>query len=376
MSKSGASAPKAVDPTALAQAQVGANLATSQAQSALNNDRTSSPFGTSNFEQDPSGRWNLTQTLNPTLQTAFNNESGLAGLLSQYGGNLADIAAAPAIGGANLIEKAYNQLGNQIPTGPVSTEGLPSLPNSQTDFANEVGQAQKAAYNTQAGFLDPQFAEKQSDLRTQLADEGIPVGSDAYSRAQGDLGRQSDLAYQQAQNAAIQAGNQEQATLFGEDLNANNQGFNQRVTQWGEPLAALNSAAGTGEGILSGAINGLTGLSPLSNFTWGGQIPTFGSQGTVVPGANIVGAANTGVQSAANAFSAGNTLNNQLFNGLGSLGGALGLGNGGLGSLIGSVGTGVANSAPLVGDALGAIGADYGGGGAGAGLLGFLGSLF
>lgn len=360
--KTGAtSAPPAVDTAGLAQAQNSANRGNAELQSVLNNNNTFSPFGSSTFTQPngPEGQWQLNQTLNPTLQTAFNNQSTLAGVLSGYGKNVADIASSPAGAGANIINSAYNSLGGQIPTGPVDTSGLTALPSSSTDFSNEVNSSRDAAYKAQTNYLDPQFAQKSSDLRQQLADQGIGVGSDAYSRATGDLGRQSQAAYQQAQDAAVQAGNQEQAALFGENLGSRQQGFNEAVTKWGEPLSALSTAAQTGGGILSNVTGNLTGLSPLSQFEWGGQIPTFGNQGTVVPQTNLAGIQNSANSAAANRFTAGNTLNNQLFNGIGSLGGALGLGNGGLGSALG-----LGN---LFGSGAGAA-ADFGGGGAALGV--------
>src|SRR5689334_16086205 len=99
--KGGTSAPPAVDPTALAGLQLNANLATAQKQSELSNVRTTSPLGTSFFEQDPSGRWNLNQALTPQLQSTFGNQVDLSGKLAGLGGNIANIAALPALAGAN-----------------------------------------------------------------------------------------------------------------------------------------------------------------------------------------------------------------------------------------------------------------------------------
>jgi len=341
VAKGGASAPPAVDPTALANAQTGSNLATANQQSVLNNVNTFSPFGSSTFSQLPSGQWNLNQQLNPQLQGAFSNQANLASLLAGQGTqNVAALAQSPALAGANIVNSAYNNLGGQIPTGPANYSGLAQLPTSATDFSNEVGQAQKAAYDTQAGYLNPQFQQKQSDLTQQLADQGITAGSSAYDRAQGDLGRQETLAYQQAQDAAAQAGNQEQQALFGENLQSRQQGVNEANTQWAQPLQALSQAASTGEGILSGIAGQLPELGSLAGFAGTGTVPTMGGSPTSVYPSNVVGAQGAANTAAANRFTAGNTLNNQLFSDIGGLGSALGgsnllFGSQGLGGALG-----------------------------------------
>jgi hypothetical protein len=45
--------------------------------------------------------------------------------------------------------------------------------------------------------LDPMFADRDEDLRTRLANQGIKAGSDAYDREMGNLGQQENDAYNQ-----------------------------------------------------------------------------------------------------------------------------------------------------------------------------------
>lgn len=345
--KDRASTPPAVDPSLVANAQGQANIAGANRQAEINNVRTTSPFGYSGFEEDPSGRWNLNQSLSPHIQPIFDNATSLAQLLSGKAGNVADIAASPALAGGNLVDNAYNTWQGQLPTSAVSTSGLPELRSSanNSDFPTLVHQAQDAAYNTQARYLDPQFQEKESDLTQQLADQGISPGTEAYSRSIGDLSRQKNFAYSGARDAATQAGNEEQARLFGEDLSnaglsnsARGQGFGERVTQWGQPLAALGQQAGIGNSILGSVVGNLSGLQPFSDFSFGNSVPTYGSQSTTVQPANVVGAQNSANQAAIARAASVQGQNNQLFNGLGSLGGALGFGGGGLGSVLGGSG--------------------------------------
>jgi hypothetical protein len=360
VSKGGASAPPAVDPTALANAQTGSNIATANQQSVLNNVNTFSPFGSSTYSQSPSGQWNLNQQLNPGLQNLFGTQASLAQVLANQAGSAGTLAASPAQGAASLIDNSFGTLGSQLPTGPANYSGLAQLPTSATDFSNEVGQAQNAAYNTQTGYLDPQFQQKQSDLTQQLADQGISAGSSAYDRAQGDLGRQETLAYQQAQDAAVQAGNQQQQALFGENLQSRQQGVNEANTQWAQPLNALTQEAQTGEGILSGIAGQLPELGSLAGFAGTGTVPTMGGSPTSVYPSNVVGAQGVANTADANRFNAGTTLNA----GLGGLAGALGNSN----LLFGSQGLSGALGIP---SSTGLFGSLFGGGGSvGAGLAG------
>ena len=283
--KGGTSAPPAADPSLVAGSQLNANLQTAQAQSALNNVRTTSPLGQSFFEQGPDGRWSLNQSLDPSVSPVYGAQTALATTLGQLGQEVAKHGSGPAEGGANVTNAGVNTFLPQIVANPsanlqtdLGLSGLGAVPTpnpndyarginygslgplpspnpgdytknlnygqlgalptpntaayrSALDFGNnpnldtaqfgpQIQAAQDAAYNAQAAYLDPRYENKTNDLRQQLADEGIPVGSDAYNRAQGELEREKTMAYQQAQDAAVLAGQAQQARLFQEELQA------------------------------------------------------------------------------------------------------------------------------------------------------------
>jgi hypothetical protein len=92
--------------------------------------------------------------------------------------------------------------------------------------------------------------------------------------------------------------------------------------------------------LLGTGASDLANLGGLGNFNWSGGVPTFGSSQTAVQPPNVVGSQQVANTANQNRFTAGNTLNNQLTSGLGSLGGALGgqgllFGSQGLGGLLG-----------------------------------------
>jgi hypothetical protein len=391
MSKGGTSAPPAPDLGALEQQQGISNLATAAEQAGLNNVNTSSPFGSSSYTPYGSGQfgigpqgYTLNQTLAPGVSDLFGTQLNLASTLANQATGAAPWIAPNASGASSLIAGALNGPGSALPTGGLNFNNAPAMPTGinfsglatlpSQDFSSETTNAANAAYNTQEGYLKPQQAEQTEATNQQLADEGISPGSDAYDRAQGDLSRAQTFQNQQAQNAAVTAGNAEQQALYGEQLQgaqlgtgqqeanvqaqqeARQEAVNEALQQYQAPANVLSSEVGTGEGILSAIPSDLSGFAGLGNFQATGTVPTMGGSPTTVTPPNIgslAGAANTG---AFNRFAAGNTLNSQLGNALGSLGGsnllfgsggisnALGLGSGGIfGSLFG----GAAASAPI-----------------------------
>jgi len=94
-------------------------------------------------------------------------------------------------------------------------------------------QAQDAAYHQATGYLDPQFANQEAALRSQLANQGIMENSEAWNRAMDDFQRNKQLAYSSAENAA-----------YGQGLTAQNQVANQVLEQLG--LRTQQNVAQTG----------------------------------------------------------------------------------------------------------------------------------
>jgi hypothetical protein len=102
--------------------------------------------------------------------------------------------------------------------GQVGPAGNIQMGLSPQSFGQQIQQAQNAAYQAQTQYLDPQYKQQEESLTQRLADQGIEEGSDAHSRAMGDFNRQKQMAYQSAQNSAVEAGNQLQQQLFTQQL--------------------------------------------------------------------------------------------------------------------------------------------------------------
>lgn len=281
------SVPNAPNPYAVAQAQTAQNEATAQFNAGLMRYNQYTPQGNSYWNND-NGVWSNTQTLNPAAQQILNNQQAgqvySTGLENQILG-----AATPTI------------------TGSIAT-GLPGIKSSvNTDFSNQINQAQNSAFNSQMSLLQPQMQQQQESLQSQLAAEGLPQGSEAYNNAINNQARQNNFTISQAANNAVQTGNALQNQLFGQQMQgaqfqnqANQQQLQQNMQMQDQPLQIWQ------------AVNGM----PV-------QMGNFWNQGGNPQAANtdISSDIYNSYQGNVNAANAANASNNSAMSSLGSLAG-------------------------------------------------------
>lgn len=123
-----------------------------------------------------------------------------------------------------------------------NTQNITYTPQMQSVFGNLFGgtnadkKAEQAAYNSWADKNEPLFDRQASKLQDQLANQGIPVGSEAYSRAMADLSRDQNDARAQAQN---------QAYLTGQQARNNEISNNLSIFSAFNPLNGYQPGAGT-----------------------------------------------------------------------------------------------------------------------------------
>ena len=196
----GKSAPSPTPPRETSAATTGTNVSTAVANAWLQNMDESGPNGSRTFTQsgmqsvtDPyTGqtyevpRFSVNTTLSPEQQ-AIANEQNAASL------NLATL-------GRDLSGTLGQQLAGNFRLGNEATESR----------LMELGSKR----------LDPMFANRDEDLRTRLANQGIKAGSQAYDREMAGLGQQENDAYNQL---LLQGRGQANQELLAED--------NQRINQ-------------------------------------------------------------------------------------------------------------------------------------------------
>jgi hypothetical protein len=180
------SPPPAPDPWAVAAAQGRANVGSAISESILNNTNQVTPYGNINYKEtggknvDILGQpiwipqYTATTQLSPEMQTLFNQ-------------NLANSQQASNTAGA-LGKNVAATLSNNVDLGPNATAAYLDKLNTQT--------------------LDPQFAQAQTALNQQLADQGLTPGSEGWKYAQTQFGLNKANTYNnmylQGQNTAVQ----------------------------------------------------------------------------------------------------------------------------------------------------------------------------
>ena len=301
MGKSRPSAPPVPDPNALIQQDAAANRITQFTP--YGNLLFGSVGDQGQFVQSPDGAAAFTQ------ETPF--QSDLRGLQENLG-----------IGLATEAGQQFDQLAAQTPFD--FTQGLPefqfqdatNLPELPTDFEDTRRQVTKSVFDRQLGLLQPEFTRQREDLAQNLANRGIPIGSEAYNQATNRLDTQQSEQTQRLAQAADVAGGAEASRTFGMTLQARNQAIADQLR-----ANELNNMARSAQ--LNERI-GLRGqqFNELAALLGGPQIvqPTFFAPSAV----NTIGANQLAQSAAANAF------NQQMANygsaqgGLFDLAGALG----------------------------------------------------
>lgn len=230
------SAPQAPNPVATAQAQNSINEQAIANSARYNRTNQVTPFGSQTYSGTPGGPDDtMTTTLSPELQALLTGQTGISqGLTDKAAGRLSQIPDTPfSIDGAPSVRAgSYAPITDSFDKGGAIQYDIGDAGNIQRglsydqniqkgvnqDFEGLLNSSRDAAYNSQAQYLDPRFGREQQAMESQLAAQGIPVGSEAYKNAMAQFGETKNQAYQSAQNAATLAGNQLQGQLFGQSL--------------------------------------------------------------------------------------------------------------------------------------------------------------
>lgn len=159
---------------------------------------SSSTSDADRFDPNSIEQWMQTITLSPEEQAKLRQQQQIA----------------LSLGGL-----AQNRIG-QIPTDKFTLYGMPAGVDSLGDGNYDATRqrVEEALYGRSAAYLDPQYQAEERALETKLANQGIPLGSRAYSQAMTDYRRSRDDAYARARADAIAAGGAEDSRLFGQNL--------------------------------------------------------------------------------------------------------------------------------------------------------------
>jgi hypothetical protein len=260
------SAPATPDYAGAAQATAAGNLEAARAAAAANRVNQVTPYGNLNYAvtgQDPYGNptWTATTALNDVGSQLLKNQN------------------AASLGLGQTINSALGR------TQETMGQGFnPNLPSTGLN----PGQSYQDAYMQR---LAPQINQSREAFDVKMANQGIPVDSEAYKRAA--------LTQSQKENDLLAAATTQG---FGTGLQANQQAYNQAMTNYNLPLNTLNSLR-TGAQV---------------------QNPTFvnAPQQATTAGADILGATTAGYNAQLGASNAANAAQSNFNSGLMGLGGA------------------------------------------------------
>lgn len=261
MGKPSASQPATPNVGQEVQGQEQANL-----QSAtLNNANQVTPYGSLNYQYNPAtGQFTATQSLTPQQQVT----------------EAATQNAQQTVGNALLNQLTTNQgsyaTGIQTPNSPFAAYST-ALNTVNTPMDTNYDDVRNQYIQSQMSLLQPQLDQQQQTLQSQLANQGVAQGSNAYNNAQ--------RTFTQSQNQAY-------ADILANAQTGVNQAIQGQTALRQEPIQEAGAAASLlGTGINQSAQLQQLPLQEAQTLLSGGYVqqPTYaGTSQTAAP--NVLGA--------------------------------------------------------------------------------------
>jgi hypothetical protein len=217
------SPPPSPDYTGAAIAQGQANLQAGQQSASLSNPNIYGPYGQQTVTYTPTGpdgsmQPNVYQTLAPSQQALLNQQNALKMGLANLGSD-----ALSRVGGVMSTPFQFNGPDVQMSLGDAGPITMSANQNGRLDLSGVAKMPINAGTTAlQAGLsrLMPTLNQQRTSLETNLTNQGLRPGAEAWSNAMRDQSmRENDL-----QAALVR-------DSLGLDLTANQQGFGQALQQ-------------------------------------------------------------------------------------------------------------------------------------------------
>jgi hypothetical protein len=193
-----------------------------------------------------------TSGLQRTVSTGpLTTQIGTAGGIDNSIINGGSIATAPQFN--DRAASTVTNTADKLATSSGATEkafGLGATSNNADKLTTSLGLNPKlltqdttdALYQANTQYLNPQFLQAQSKLESQLANQGITRGSEAYNNAMLNFNNQKQQAYTDARNQAIGQGTAAAQGLFGMGLQGAQFGNTALGQQFGQNVTAQQLA--------------------------------------------------------------------------------------------------------------------------------------
>jgi hypothetical protein len=244
-------APDPPDYTAAAQQQAESSREVTEQQTWANRPTINTPFGQQTWEVTPQwdpatgqylNTWTMNTNLTPESQAALDSQMRIQQGKSQLAESM--LGRSQDEFGEEMDWSKFQQLAQTpnasefAPQRGISTDGLTDIDPSQRYY----DQAEDAIFNKWASRQEPRMQQDSESLRTQLYNQGLREGDEAYDREMQRLRESQNDAREQAQYQATIGAGQEAQRMFGMDSSARGQMFNERQTQGGFANQAAQQA--------------------------------------------------------------------------------------------------------------------------------------
>ncbi len=251
------STPPPPDYTGAANATAAGNLAAAKQATEANRVDTFTPFGSLTYAKNPNdpNRWSSTVSLSPEQQAMLNQQN------------------KTSLDLGNLQGAATNRVGSALSSQAPGAYD----PNRDTNNAAELLNKR----------LEPQQARDRATLDTQLANQGIMRGSEAYSNAQDQIGRQQNDARSQAQLQGITLGQNQQAQQYSQQVQNRNMPINElNALRTGSQVTNPTFQQAPQQNATSGAdlLSATTQKGQYDQGLYGSQVATANSNNTAMAG--------------------------------------------------------------------------------------------
>ncbi|MEQ1580902.1 MAG: hypothetical protein ABL964_09945 [Steroidobacteraceae bacterium] len=222
--------PKVPDPYQVAGAQTQVNQQTAAYNNAQSHGNTTTPLGSQTY----------TSRIDPvTGATVYDSNVSLTPQQQQ----LLDLQNQQDLSLGNTASGLLTGI-NDTYSSPMDFSSLPDLYGAN-DLLGARQQAQDSLYQKQTSYLDPQYEARAKALESQLANQGIALGSEAWKNAQDDYSRDRAFNYDQARTSAINGGLNEVTGLSNISAKNRAQMLSEALTKRNQPLNEFNALRDT-----------------------------------------------------------------------------------------------------------------------------------
>lgn len=151
-----------------------------------------------------------------------------------------------------LLDAMMSRAGGKISDEEISRPAVDRL-LARSEFGGDPSSVREATFMKQKMLLDKHFDREEERLEQKLANQGIPMGAEAFKEDFGEFGRSRDLSYERAALDAVMAGAAEEDRIFGRQLQATGMARGEEADEFGRGVDAKRIALDELTAALGGA---------------------------------------------------------------------------------------------------------------------------